>query len=132
MSASRFRSAVGVVAVAAAVGGAAVPLVVGAGGAFRGAIVGSGLLAAVFAGYNAYSVVVDGVPRFAASVVAGVIGLWLIAAPLTYDVGTAATAGAQTAGMLLATTAGYAALDAVESGFPAPGSVPAAADEPDD
>ena len=113
------------------------PLAAGSDGAFCRAIVGSNPLAAGFAGDDAYSIVTADVPRFAASVVAGVIGPWLVTAPLIYDVG-AATVGARTAGMPLAMTAGYTAFDAVESGVPGSdsdsdsGSVPATADEFDD
>ena len=113
MSQRRFPVVVGGIAVLAAAAGAAVPFVAGSTGAFRGAIVGSGLVALVFAAENAYSVFGGGPTRFAS----GVLGLWLVAAPLTYDAGATATAGAQTTGMLLATTAGYAALDAIERGF---------------
>ena len=111
------------------------PLAAGSDGALRGAIVRSNPLAAVFAGDDAYSIVTADVPRFAARVVAGVIGPWLVAAPLIHDVG-AATVGARTTGMPLAMTAGCTAFGAVESGVPGSdsdsGSVPAAADEFDD
>ena len=117
MSQRRFPVVVGGIAVLAAAAGTAVPFVAGSTGAFRGAIVGSDLVALVFAAENAYSVFGGGPTRFASGVVAGVLGLRLVAAPLTYDAGATATAGAQTTGMLLATTAGYAALDAIERGF---------------
>ena len=126
----RFLTAVSGIAVVAAGGAVVAPLVVPSSVGFLGATLTTGLVALTFAGYNAYSVVARREPRFAAAGVAAIAGLWLIAAPLTYGAGAAATAATQFAGTILASTAGYATLDAVERGFRDVPAVAESTDEP--
>ena len=64
------------------------PLVLGATPAFRGNAVGSGVVGAVFAGYNRYMMRASGQPRLAAGLMTGSFGGWFIAAPLVYPVGS--------------------------------------------
>ena len=88
------------------------PLVLGATPAFRGNAVGSGVVGAVFAGYNLYTMRASGHPCLAASLMTGSFGGWFIAAPLVYPVGDVLTAVVQSCGMLTAAFGGYAAVEA--------------------
>ena len=129
MRPNRFLTTISGIAVVAAAGAVVAPLAVPSPTGFLGAVVTTGLVALTFAGYNAYSVLTRREPRFAAAGVAAIAGLWLVAAPVTYGVGAAATATTQLAGTILASTAGYATLDAVERGFR---DVPAVAESTDE
>jgi hypothetical protein len=81
----------------------------------RGSVTLSAVVGAVFAGKNALTVRERGRPELAAGVMATVLGLWLIIAPLQYQsVGAPLTAVTQFGGMLLAAFSAYAALVAVE------------------
>ena len=64
------------------------PLVLGATPAFRGNAVGSGVVGAVFAGYNLYTVRASGQPRLAAGLMTAIFGGWFIASPLVYSLET--------------------------------------------
>ena len=88
------------------------PLVLGATPAFRGNAVGSGVVGAVFAGYNLYTMRASGHPCLAAGLMTGSFGGWFIAAPLVYPVGDVLTAVVQSCGMLTAAFGGYAAVEA--------------------
>jgi hypothetical protein len=114
VSPSRFTTGVCVVAIVGCLLVAGAPLVLGAPAAFRGSVVASALLGAVFAGYNAYSVRTYGQPRLAAGVMTAVFGLWFVASPLVYTVGGVLTALVQTGGALTAAFGGYAAIEALE------------------
>ena len=59
--------------------------------AFRGNAVGSGVVGAVFAGDNRYTVRASGHPCLAAGLTTGSFGGWFIAAPLVYPVGSDST-----------------------------------------
>jgi len=63
------------------------PLVLAATPAFRGNAVDSGVVGAVFAGYNRYTVRASGHPCLAAGLMTGIFGGWFIAAPLVSPVG---------------------------------------------
>ena len=77
-------------------------------------------LGAVFAGKNVLTIRERAVPSFAAGVMATVLDLWLIVAPLQYEsVGPALTAVTQFGGMCLAAFSAYTALVAVEGFFSA-------------
>jgi membrane associated rhomboid family serine protease len=85
----------------------ATPLVAGAGAAFTGSVVTSGLLGTVFAVQNLRLFRRDGAVALAPAVLTVLFGVWFMLAPLLYDVGFLATAGTQLAGLLVATFAGY-------------------------
>lgn len=114
MAPSRFTSVVCAVALVGCLLVAAAPLVLGAPAAFRGSVVASAVLGAVFASYNVYSVLSYGQPRLAAGFVTAVFGLWFVGAPLVYTVGDLLTAVVQTGGSLTAAFGGYAAVEALE------------------
>jgi hypothetical protein len=83
---------------------AAVPLVAGSSTAFTGSIVASGLLGLVFSGRNLQLLRETGRVSLPAAVLTTIFGGWFMLAPLLYDgVGTLATAGTQSAGMLIST-----------------------------
>lgn len=90
------------------------PLVLGATPAFRGNAVGSGVVGAVFAGYNLYMMRASGQPRLAAGLMTATFGGWFIASPLVYPVGDVLIAVVQSCGMLTAAFGGYTAVEAVE------------------
>lgn len=115
MDASRFTRAATVVALLGCLIAFVGPLALGAQPGARGSITLSAIVAAVFAVQNAQSVRDRGRPRFAAAVMATVLGTWLILAPLQYDaVGAPLTAVTQFGGMLVAAFSAYTALVAVE------------------
>lgn len=89
------------------------PIVAGAGSAFRGSIVASGLVSLVFALQHLRRYRWDGRPRLPEAAVTMVFGGWFITAPLLYDVGFVATAGIQFAGLLVASFSGYLTLAAI-------------------
>ena len=64
------------------------PLVLAATPAFRGNPVDSGVVGAVFAGYNRCTVRASVHPCLAAGLTTGSSGGWLIAAPLVYPIGS--------------------------------------------
>lgn len=118
MDASRFTVASAVVALLGCVVAFVAPLVLGAQPGIRGSVTLSAVVGAVFAGKNFRTIRDRGVPSFAAGVMATVLGLWLIVAPLQYDmVGAPLTALTQFGGMCLAAFSAYTALVAVEGFF---------------
>jgi len=131
MEASRFTVAAAVVALLGCLVAFVGPLALGAGPGIRGSVTLSAVVGAIFAGKNAQTIRERGVPSFAAGVMATVLGLWLIVAPLQYaSVGAPLTALTQFGGMCLAAFSAYTALVAVEAFFGAGGS--AADDESGD
>jgi len=128
MRPTRFTAAASVVATVSALLAAASPLVLGGPQAFTGSVFGSGVVGAVFAGYNSLSVREYGQPRLAAAVVAAIFGLWLVAAPLQYSASGIVVAAVQSFGMLAAAFGGYSAIEAYEliaRGEPLATNVPA-------
>lgn len=118
MDASRFTVASAVVALLGCLVAFVGPLALGAGPGIRGSVTLSAVVGAVFAGKNFRTIRERGVPSFAAGVMATVLGLWLIVAPLQYDtVGAPLTALTQFGGMCLAAFSAYTALVAVEGFF---------------
>jgi hypothetical protein len=89
------------------------PLVAGSGSAFRGSIVASGLVSLVFALQHLRRFRWHGRPHVPEAAVTLVFGGWFISAPLLYDVGFVATAGIQSAGLLVAAFSGYLAVVAL-------------------
>lgn len=114
MRSTRFTAAASLLAVVGAVGGGLAPFLVLGRTTFSASILGVGALAAVFAGYNALSVLRDGQIRLAAVVMATLFGAWMLAAPLAYGVEGVAVGAVQTFGLVLAAFAGYLAVEAVE------------------
>lgn len=92
------------------------PIVAGAGPAFRGSIVASGLVGLVFALQHLRRFRWDGQPHLPEAVVTTVFGGWFIIAPLLYGVDFLPTAGVQFAGLLVASFSGYLALAAIGGG----------------
>lgn len=130
-SPARFTTAVTALALVGCLCVVIAPVVFGAPPAFRGSTVGSGVVGAVFAGYNLYTVRSYGQPRLAAGFLTTVFGCWFIAAPLVYPVGGVLTAVVQSCGMITAAFGGYTAVGAVEllaRGTPLAADVP----RPDD
>jgi hypothetical protein len=113
-SPTRFTTAVTALALVGCLCVIVAPVVFNTTAAFRGSVVGSAVVGAVFAGYNLYTVRAYGQPRLAAGLMTAVFGGWFIAAPLVYPVGDVPTAIVQTCGMLTAAFGGYAAVEAVE------------------
>ena len=123
MDASRFTIASAVVALLGCVVAFVGPLALNAQPGIRGSVTLSAVVGAVFAGKNALTIRERGVPSFAAGVMATVLGLWLIVAPLQYEtVGAPLTALTQFGGMCLAAFSAYTALVAVEGFVGAGGS----------
>ena len=123
MDASRFTVASGVVALLGCLIAFVGPLALGAQPGIRGSVTLSAVVGAVFAGKNFLTIRERGVPSFAAGVMATVLGLWLIVAPLQYEtVGAPLTALTQFGGMCLAAFSAYTALVAVEGFVGAGGS----------
>jgi len=123
MDASRFTVASGVVALLGCLIAFVAPLALDAQPGIRGSVTLSAVVGAVFAGKNFMTIRERGVPSFAAGVMATVLGLWLIVAPLQYDiVGAPLTALTQFGGMCLAAFSAYTALVAVEGFFGASGA----------
>jgi hypothetical protein len=91
----------------------ATPVVAGAGSAFSGSIVTSGLLGIVFAGQNLRLYRRNGGPSVPAATLTTIFGGWFMIAPLLYDVGFVATAGTQLGGLLVAAFALYMLVAAV-------------------
>jgi len=116
MDADRFTTAAAVVALLGCPLAVVAPFTLNAAPGPRGGIAFSGLVGAVFAGYNLYAIVTEGRPQFAAAVMAAAFGTWLILAPLQYTVAAPLTATAQFAGMLLAAFSGFTALEALGVG----------------
>jgi len=118
MEPSRFTVASGIVALLGCVVAFIGPLALGAVPGIRGSVTLSAVVGAVFAGKNFQTIRERGFPSFAAGVMATVLGLWLIVAPLQYDtVGAPLTAVTQFGGMCLAAFSAYTALVAVEGFF---------------
>jgi len=118
MEATRFTVASGVVALLGCLVAFVGPLALEAGPGIRGSVTLSAVVGAVFAGKNFLTIRERGVPSFAAGVMATVLGLWLIVAPLQYNsVGAPLTALTQFGGMCLAAFSAYTALVAVEGFF---------------
>ena len=118
MTPSRFTVASAAVALLGCLVAFVGPLALGADPGIRGSVTLSAVVGAVFAGKNALTVRERGAPSFAAGVMATVLGLWLIVAPLQYEsVGPALTAVTQFGGMCLAAFSAYTALVAVELFF---------------
>ena len=118
MHVSRFTVASAVVALLGCLVAFVAPLALGAQPGIRGSVTLSAVVGAVFAGKNFLTIRERGVPSFAAGVMATVLGLWLIVAPLQYDtVGAPLTALTQFGGMCLAAFSAYTALVAVEGFF---------------
>lgn len=92
------------------------PIVAGAGSAFRGSIVASGLVSLVFAHQHLRRFRWDGQPHLPEAAVTTVFGGWFVTAPLLYSVGFVATASVQFAGLLVASFSGYLALAAIGDG----------------
>jgi|GEM_PF-666159 phosphate/sulfate permease len=123
MDVSRFTVASAVVALLGCVVAFVGPLALGAQPGIRGSVTLSAVVGAVFAGKNFLTIRERGVPSFAAGVMATVLGLWLIVAPLQYEtVGAPLTALTQFGGMCLAAFSAYTALVAVEGFFGASGT----------
>jgi hypothetical protein len=116
MDADRFTTAAAVVALLGCPLAAVAPFTLNAAPGPRGGIAFSGLVGAVFAGYNLYAIVTEGRPQFAAAVMATAFGTWLILAPLQYTVAAPLTATTQFAGMLLAAFSGFTALEVLGVG----------------
>jgi hypothetical protein len=95
------------VAVLGCVVATATPLVAGAGAAYTGSLVASGLLGTLFAAQNLRLFRRDGAVALAPAVLTVLFGVWFMLAPLQYGVGFLATAGSQLAGLLVAAFAGY-------------------------
>ena len=104
---SRFLRASAVLALLGCLLAAATPLVAGASRAFAGSIATTGVLGAVFAARNLQLYRRRGTPAVPPSVLTTAFGVWFTAAPLLYDVGFLATAGTQSAGLLVAAFGGY-------------------------
>jgi len=118
MQPSRFTVGSGVVALLGCLIAFVGPLALGAQPGIRGSVTLSAVVGAVFAGKNMLTIRGYGVPSFAAGVMATVLGLWLIVAPLQYEsVGPPLTALTQFGGMCLAAFSAYTALVAVERFF---------------
>ncbi len=118
MDASRFTVASAVVALLGCLIAFVAPLALNAQPGIRGSVTLSAVVGAVFAGKNFTTIRERGVPSFAAGMMATVLGLWLIVAPLQYDiVGAPLTALTQFGGMCLAAFSAYTALVAVEGFF---------------
>ncbi|MFC6756353.1 MULTISPECIES: hypothetical protein [Haloarcula] len=118
MDASRFTVASGVVALVGCLIAFVAPLALDAQPGIRGSVTLSAVVGAVFAGKNFLTIREHGRPSFAAGMMATVLGLWLIVAPLQYDiVGAPLTALTQFGGMCLAAFSAYTALVAVEGFF---------------
>jgi hypothetical protein len=118
MQPSRFTVASGVVALLGCLVAFVGPLALNAGPGIRGSVTLSAVVGAVFAGKNMLTIRERGVPSFAAGMMATVLGLWLIVAPLQYQsVGAPLTALTQFGGMCLAAFSAYTALVAVEQFF---------------
>lgn len=114
MHSTRFTEATsGLAVVAAALGGVAPFLVLGRT-TFSASILGVGVLATVFAGYNLLAVRRSGRPRLAAALLATLFGVWMLVAPLAYGVEGVAVGAVQTFGLVLAAFAGYATVEAME------------------
>jgi len=130
MGATRFTVASGVVALLGCVVAFVGPLALNAQPGIRGSVTLSAVVGAVFAGKNFLTIRERGVPSFAAGVMATVLGLWLIVAPLQYEtVDAPLTALTQFGGMCLAAFSAYTALVAVEGFFGAGGAGEAEEDE---
>ncbi|MFC7075509.1 hypothetical protein [Haloarcula halophila] len=115
MQTSRFTTASAAVALLGCLVAFVAPLALGASPGIRGSVTLSAVVGAVFAGKNAQTIRDRGRPRFAAGVMATVLGAWLIVAPLQYEaVGPALTATTQFGGMCLAAFSAYTALVAIE------------------
>lgn len=118
MNASRFTVASATVALLGCLIAFVAPLALAAQPGIRGSVTLSAVVGAVFAGKNFLTVRDRGYPSFAAGVMATALGLWLIVAPLQYDiVGAPLTALTQFGGMCLAAFSAYTALVAVEGFF---------------
>lgn len=118
MEVSRFTVASAIVALLGCLIAFVGPLALNAQPGIRGSVTLSAVVGAVFAGKNALTIRERGVPSFAAGVMATVLGLWLIVAPLQYEsVGAPLTALTQFGGMCLAAFSAYTALVAVEGFF---------------
>ena len=83
------------------------PLVAGASTAFLGSVVSSAVLGLVFAGRTVQLLRATGRVSLPAAVLTTIFGGWFMLAPLLYDVGFLATAGTQSAGMLISTFSLY-------------------------
>jgi len=115
---SRFTVASGVVALLGCLIAFVGPLALGASPGIRGSVTLSAVVGAVFAGKNMLTIRQRGYPSFAAGVMATVLGLWLIVAPLQYEsVAAPLTALTQFGGKCLAAFSAYTALVAVERFF---------------
>jgi len=115
MEPSRFTVASGAVALLGCLVAFVGPLALGAEPGIRGSVTLSAVVGAVFAGKNMLTIRSLGAPSFAAGVMATVLGLWLIVAPLQYAaVEAALIAVVQFGGMCLAAFSAYTALVAVE------------------
>lgn len=115
MHASRFTTAAVVLVLLGCLVAFLGPLVLGARPGPRGSITLSALVAAVFAAKNADTLRRRQRPRLAAAVMATLLGLWLIVAPLQYEgVADPLTAVTQFGGMLVAAFSAYTALVALE------------------
>jgi len=115
MTPSRFTVASAVVALLGCLIAFVGPLALGAGPGIRGSVTLSAVVGAVFAGKNFLTIRRVNRPSLAAGVMATVLGLWLIVAPLQYEsVVPALTAVTQFGGMCLAAFSAYTALVAVE------------------
>ena len=87
-SPTRFTTAASALALVGCCCIAVASLVLGATPAFRGNAVGSGVVGAVFAGYNLYTVRASGQPRLATGLMTAIFGGWFIASPLVYSLET--------------------------------------------
>jgi len=95
---------------------AAIPPAVGASAAFTGSIVASGVLGLVFSGRNLQLLREHGRVSLPAAVLTTIFGGWFMLAPLLYDPGFLATAGVQTAGMLVSTFVLYVVVAGLAGG----------------
>lgn len=111
---TQFGRVASVLAAVGALLAVAVPFVLGGPRPFLRSVVGSGVLALVFAADNAVWVAWFEEPRFAPGILAAAIGAWLVAAPLVYGTTGTIVGGVQAAGALVAAFSAYTVLEAVE------------------
>lgn len=111
---TQFARAASVLAVLGALGAVVVPFVVPGPQALARSVAASGVLALVFAGYNAVWVAYFEGSRFAPGLIAAALGVWIVAAPPVYGAGGLIVGAVQVAGALLAAFALYTALEAFE------------------
>lgn len=106
-SVSRFLELSAAVSIVGCLAAGVTPVVAGASAAFLGSITSSAVLGLVFAGRTVQLLRATGQVSLPAAVLTTVFGGWFMLAPLLYDVGFLATAGTQSAGMLISTFSLY-------------------------